>query len=115
MSKIGSLDRFDFEKQVNALRQELVNDCSVYRSGQLQFLGFQQSPDDPEGFYLRVDFEKDERESQEGQSFAMPVSPYDLLQFARQILKEFAPTTEDLILDELRVLNARIRNEDKSE
>lgn len=91
MAKMRSLDRFDFEKQVGALRGELVNDCSVYRSGQLQFLGFRQLPDDPEGFYLRIDFEEDEQESQEGKSFAMPVSRYDLLCFAQQILDELNP------------------------
>ena len=69
---------------------ELVNDCSVYRSGQLQFLRFQQLPDGPEGVYLRINVDPESGRN-EKISLALIVSPYDLLRFAHQILDELDP------------------------
>lgn len=95
MAKIKSLGQTSFAERFGWLEKELINDCSVYRSGRLQFLEFPQSPDGPEGVegtYLRIDLGADpELGRVEKQSFALLVSRYDLLCFARQILDELDP------------------------
>ena len=44
---------------------------------------------------------------------ALLIPSKDLLLFARQLLSELLPTTEDLILEELRSLKKYLRNEGK--
>ena len=113
MAEINSIHKVDIRRDVQELEKEVGSDCSVW-SGQFQLHKFQRpecSETSGNLYYLRADFQA----GTDRQSFAMLVSPCDLLVFARQILKELAPTTEDLILDELRILTAGIRNEEKSE
>ena len=114
MAEIESLSQVDFEKRLNGLTKELVNDASVYRSGRVRALKSRLLPDGREGYYLKIEVDA-EGERTQGFSIALLFDAYDLLQFAHALRQMVSPGVEDLILDELRLLNAHIRNGDRSE
>ena len=89
MAKIGSIHKMNVQQDVRELEREVGSDCHVW-SGELQVHGFPRSGDFEtlgDVYYLRADFQV----GKSRESFALLVSPYDLLVFAQQILDELNP------------------------
>ena len=89
MAKIHSIHRVNVQQDIKELETEVGSDCCVW-SGQLQLHGFPRSDSSETSgdvYYLKADFEAGDGRK----SFAMMVSPYDLLCFAHQILDGLDP------------------------
>ena len=89
MAKIDSIHRVNVQQDVKSLETVVGKNCRVW-SCQLQLHGFLRSTDSEtseELYYLKAEFEIGDSQK----SFAMLVSPYDLLCFAHQILDELDP------------------------
>ena len=70
-----------------------------------------QLSENEETFLLVVDYQMPMIQKSK---LVFPVSEKQLVQLAHEILRQFAPTTEDLILEELRRLNDPKNENDQS-